>query len=274
MIDRCFAKNRYEGLKVKVEDVMVKDIITVDKDIDLKHVLDLMKKNEITKLPVLEDKKIIGMVSDNIIAYKLGSIRKKGVPASRLHASSVTDKNIECIPPETEVKTILKNVGKPGPTMLCVTKGDELLGIITKADLLPLVDSKKQVKDLMKKKLITVSPDDRVIHARRVMIDEDIARLPVLDNGALIGMISDNEIAFALAQIKRSVPLGKQKKRLEELFVEDIMKKPAVWVKSNITAEEAAKIMLEKNVGVLPLIENDKLIGVISRTDLLNTIPR
>jgi len=41
---------------MKVKDVMTKDIIAVDKDINLKHVLDLMKKHEITKLPVLEDK--------------------------------------------------------------------------------------------------------------------------------------------------------------------------------------------------------------------------
>ncbi len=107
---------------MKVKDVMTKDIITVDKDDNLKHVLDLMKKYEITKIPVLEEKKLVGMVTDNIIAYKLGSIRKKGVPASRLHASSVTDKNIECVHPETDVEKILETVGEPGPTMLCVTE--------------------------------------------------------------------------------------------------------------------------------------------------------
>ena len=63
---------------MKVKEVMTKDIITVDKDVDLKYVLNLMKKHEITKIPVIENKKLIGVVTDNIIAYKLGSIRKKG----------------------------------------------------------------------------------------------------------------------------------------------------------------------------------------------------
>jgi acetoin utilization protein AcuB len=76
---------------MKVSDVMTKDIITVDKDVNLKHVLNIMKKHEITKIPVLENKKLVGMITDNIIVYKLGSIRKRGIPASRLHASSVTD---------------------------------------------------------------------------------------------------------------------------------------------------------------------------------------
>jgi predicted alternative tryptophan synthase beta-subunit len=77
---------------MKVCELMTKDVISVDKDVNLKYVLSLMKKYQITKIPVLENKKLIGMVTDNIIAHKLGSIRKKGVPASRLHASSVTDK--------------------------------------------------------------------------------------------------------------------------------------------------------------------------------------
>jgi CBS domain-containing protein len=134
---------------MKVKDVMTTEVITVDKDVDLNHVLTLMKKHDITKIPVLEEKQLVGMVTDNIIAYKLGSIRKKGVPASRLHASSVTDKNIECISSDTEVKTILKKVGKPGPTMLCITDNKHLLGVITKADLLHMVESKKPVREIM-----------------------------------------------------------------------------------------------------------------------------
>jgi len=259
---------------MKVKEIMTKDVITVDKDVNLKHVLNLMKKHEVTKIPVVEEKKLIGMITDNIIAYKLGSIRKRGVPASRLYASSVTDKNIECIHPDEDVKTILKKVGKPGPTMLCVLENNNLVGVITKADLLPLVDSKKQVREIMKRELHTVSPDDRVIHARRIMIDLDIARLPVVDQGKLVGMISDNEIVFALANVKKSFPLGKQKHRLDELLVEDVMKTPALWTKPNMAIADAASIMIKKNVGALPLIENGKLVGIVSRTDLLNTIPR
>ena len=259
---------------MKVRDVMTTDVISVDKDIDLKHVLNLMKKHEITKIPVLEDKKLVGMVSDNIIAYKLGSKRKKGVPASRLHASSVTDKQIDCISPETEVKTILKKVGKPGPTMLCVVENDKLIGVITKADLLPLVESKKPLRQIMTKKIHTISADDRVVHARRMLIDNNIARLLVINNGKLAGIISDNEIAFAFANIKRSFPLGRQSHQLELLLVKDIMKTPAVWTKPTTSVVDAAQIMIKNNLGALPLLEKDKLIGIASRTDLLNTIPR
>jgi predicted transcriptional regulator len=63
---------------MKVSEVMTKKIVTVTKDNNLKHVLNLMKKNDITKIPVVENKKPVGMVTDNIIAYKLGSTVSQG----------------------------------------------------------------------------------------------------------------------------------------------------------------------------------------------------
>jgi len=257
---------------MKVKDVMTEDVIFIDKDVDLKYVLKLMKKHEITKIPVVEEKKLIGVITDNKIAVKLGSIRSRGVPAARLHASSVTEKNIEIISPDTEVKTILKTVGEPGPTILNVVEAEKLVGIVTKADLLPLVKSENKVKEIMHENIHSVSPEDRVVHARRRMIDEKVARLPVINNGTLIGIISDNEVVFALAEIKRSFPLGKQKHRLEELLVNDAMKTPVIWADVEITTSEAAKIMIENNVGSLPLMENNKVVGIITRTDLLKTI--
>jgi CBS domain-containing protein len=257
---------------MKVKEVMTKDIVYVDKNVDLNYVMKLMKKHNITKIPVLEDKKLIGIITDNIIAVKLGSIRAKGVPPSRFHASSVIDKNVVKVPPETKVAEILKTVGEPGPTMLNVVDDGKLIGVITKADLLHLVTSENKIKEIINENIYSVSPDDRVIHARRKMIDNNIARLPVIDNGILLGVISDNEIAFSLAELKKSFPIGKQKHRLDELLVRDNMKTPPIWTQVDVTIREAAKIMLENNVGSLIIKDKDKVIGIITRTDLLKTI--
>ena len=257
---------------MKVKEIMTKKVISVDKDIDLNQVLNLMKKHEITKIPVLENKKIIGIITDNTIAYKLGSIRKKQVSTSRLHASSVTEKNIEKVTPDTHIGEILKKVGEPGPTILPIVENNKLLGVITKADLLPLVNSKTTLRSIMRKDVHTVAPDDRIVHARRIMIDENVARLPVVEQGRLVGIISDMEIAFSFAMLKKSYSVGKQKHRLDELLVKDSMKIPIFWTTPNVSASEAAKIMIKHNVGALPIIENNTIIGIVSRTDLLKTI--
>jgi CBS domain-containing protein len=257
---------------MKVEDVMTKEIITVDKDQDLKHVLTLMEKHDITKIPVLEEKKIVGVITDNVIAYKLGSIRNKGIPASRMHASSVVDDKFEKTEPETELKNILTKVGEPGPTMINVIKNDELLGVVTKADLLPYVDSKEKIRAIMKKDVHTVNTDDRVVHARRIMIDNDIARIPVKFDGELVGMISDMDIAFAFADLKDSVSLGKQKHHLDKLLVENAMKTPALYISPDTAIKKASEIMLENNVGCLPVVDSGKIVGIVTRTDLIKTI--
>jgi len=257
---------------MKVKDIMTTKIISVDKDDSLKRVLDLMKKHDITKMPVLEEKKFFGLVTDNVIAYKLGSIRKRSVTASRLHASSVTEKEVKTISTEDDVRNILKSVGEPGPTMLPVVEKGKLVGVVTKADLLPMVKSKDSIYSIMQRKVHTVSPDDRVIHARRIMITENIARLPVLEEKKLVGIISDIEIAFAFASLKKSFSLGKQKHHLDELLVEDAMRAPVVWTTPSISIFDAAQLMLNHNIGGLPLLENEKLVGMVTRTDLLKTI--
>jgi len=257
---------------MKVKEIMTTKIITVDKDDSLKLVLDLMKKYNITKIPVTEEKKFFGLVTDNVIAYKLGSIRKRGITASRLHASSVTEKEVPMISPDDEVKNILKSVGEPGPTMLPVVEKEKLIGIVTKADLLPLVTNKNQLHSIMQKKVYTVNLDDRVIHARRIMITNNIARLPVLEEKKLVGIISDIEIALAFASLKKSLSLGRQKHHLDELLVKDVMRSPVVWSHPSMSIFDAAQMMLKQNVGALPLLENDRLVGMVTRTDLLKTI--
>ena len=257
---------------MKVKDIMVSKVICIDKDESLKRVLDLMQKYQITKIPVVEDKRFFGLVTDDVIAYKLGSIRKKSVTASRLHASSVTEKNVTTVSADDEVKTILKSVGEPGPTMLPVVEKGKLVGVVTKADLLPFVKSKDHLSTIMQRKLHVIAPEDRVIHARRIMITEGIARLPVVEKNKLVGIISDIEIALAFASLKKSYSLGKQKHQLDELTVGEAMKAPVIWTDPSTTIMNAAKIMMAQNVGSLPILEDDRLVGMVTRTDLLRTI--
>jgi CBS domain-containing protein len=257
---------------MKIKDFMTKDVIFVDKDQDLQYIIDLMKKHNITKIPVLENKKLIGIITDNIIAHKLGSIRKRDISTSRLHASSVTEKNIDVISPNDDVKSILKTVGQPGPTMLPVVEDEKLVGVITKADLLSIVKSKKTIEEIYQKKVITISPDDRIIHARRIMIDNDVARVPVTKQGKLVGIISDFEIAYAFATLKRSISLGHQKHQLEEMLVNTVMKSPVIWTTASINAVDAAKLMIKYNIGALPVLKENSLAGIVTRTDLLKTI--
>jgi CBS domain-containing protein len=258
--------------EMDVEKIMTKDIISVGKNESLEHILYLMEKNDVTKVPVVEENgRLIGIITDGKIAYKLGSLRKREVSPAHLYASSVMEKNFSPISPDTPVDEIIKTVGLPGLTMLPVLKDGKLVGVVTKADLLPLVKGRIKVDRIMTRRVIYVARDDRVVHARRLLIDNDIARLPVVEDGRVEGMIAEMDIARAFAKLKKSIARKHQKHRIEELLVEDAMRSPAITTTPDTTIERAAEIMIRNNVGALPIVE-EKMIGIVSRTDLIKTL--
>jgi CBS domain-containing protein len=258
---------------MKVKEIMTKEVICVSKNDNLRYVIDTMEKHNITKIPVLDNGKIVGVVTDNKMADKLGSIKSKGIPAARMHASTIMEKLFVKLTPDTEISSILTTVGKPGLTMLLVCDNDTLAGVITKHDLLALVKGTTPVGDIMTKEVHSVRPSDRIIHARRLLIDNDIARIPVIDNGKVVGMLSDREIAFAFADLKKSYSIGHQHHRLRELLVKDVMKAPALTIKIDTSTEDAAKTLLKHEIGCLPVVdEKEKLAGMVTRTDLVRLI--
>ena len=259
---------------MKIKELMTAtDIITVSKNDSLQHVMELMKKYGYSKVPVLDDSRLVGIITDSSIADKLGSVRSRGVTASRMHASTVMNNSFEQVYPQMEVHDIIETVGQPGLTMLPVMENNILVGVVTKADLLPFVTGNTPVTEIMTTSVQTVKQNDRVIHARHLLLTNDIARLPVVEQGQVLGILSDMEIAFAFADIKRSYTLGQQHHQLRELEVNDIMKSPAIVVELEQTVLESATIMLNMNIGCLPVVDkSETLAGLVTRTDLVRLL--
>ncbi|MFO1532223.1 MAG: CBS domain-containing protein [Thermoplasmatota archaeon] len=250
---------------------MTKDLVTVDKDRNLKEVLRMMKEKNVTKIPVTEDGALVGIVTDGKIADKLGREHNRNVQTSTLHASSVMEKDFIVAHPDEDLKVLLADVGKPGLTMIPVVQGTKLVGVVTKADLLRLVESDVQVRTIMQTQLKAVGADERLIHARRLLLDNDIARLPVLEGGRLRGIIAEHEIAGAFAGLKEA-DSHVQRVNLRDLPVADYMRKKVVTAKPEWTAREAAKVMMDNHVGGLPIVgENGTIQGMVTRTDLIRT---
>lgn len=256
---------------MKVSDVMSTGLITVDKDQNLKEVLHLMDHNNVTKLPVTEDGRLVGIITDGNIADKLGRAHNKGIQTGTLYASSVMTKDFVRAHPDEDLKNLLQDVGKPGLTMIPVCQGDRLVGVITKSDLLQFVESAAAVAEIMTKELQAVGTSERLVHARRLLLDNDIARLPVLEGGHVTGIIAEHEIASAFAGIKeadRSV----QKANVRGLIVGDSMRSDVITASPDMSARDAAKKMLEHQVGALPIVDATGTIqGIVTRTDLIRT---
>ncbi|MBW3582791.1 MAG: CBS domain-containing protein [Euryarchaeota archaeon] len=256
-----------------VRDVMTDQVVTVGKNDDLKHVMELMEKHNVTKVPVMDNGNLVGIVSDNMITKKLGSVRRRGNMPSGLHASSVMEKDFEIAHPDAPITDLLPKVGLAGLTMIPVVSKGKLVGVHTKANLLHIIESEEPVSSVMSSQVHTVTPSDRLVHARRLLIDNEIARLPVVENGKVVGILHEAEIAKAFAAMLQDTPFEHQHARARELEVGAWMRNPVVTATPDITIKEAARKMIDEQIGALPLLDTEgRITGIVTRTDLARTI--
>ena len=233
---------------MQIKNLMSTTLITIDKDQSLSDALKLLRKNKISRLPVLNNKELVGIVSERDIAKKLGSSKYESMPASS---------GIGSVP---------------------VIDDDKMVGIVSKADFVTLaIDGEYDnvcTKDIMSKDVTSVSPSERLVHARRVIIDAKVGRLPVIDDEDLVGMITSKDLMRAFIDFRKKVPEKYQKSQIKEVLVEDIMSRNPRVVTKDVPITEVSKIMIETGYNGLPVVEDDKVIGIITQTDILRLISK
>lgn len=125
------------------------------------------------------------------------------------------------------------------------------------------------VKDFMRVFPISVSPDTSVAQVRRLMQKERIRHLPVVDEEHVIGIVSEGDIQLHLPSPATSLSVWELNYLLDRLTVEKVMTKRVISVSPECTMAEAAHRMLANRVGALPVVEDGKLIGLLTITDFL-----
>ena len=263
---------------MQIKNLMSTSLITIDKDQNLSDALKLLRKNRISRLPVLNNKELVGIISERDIAKKLGSSKYESMPASRLHVSSVMVKDIISVPQSMRLAEVANIMLENGIGSVPVMEDDKMVGIVSKADFVTLaIDGEYEkicTKEIMTKDIISVSPSERLVHARRVSIDNKVGRLPVMDDEELVGMITSKDLMRAFIDFRKNVPEKYQKSQIKEVLIEDIMSTNPCVVSKDTPICEVSKIMMETGYNGLPVVENDKVIGIITQTDILRLISK
>lgn len=120
---------------------------------------------------------------------------------------------------------------------------------------------------------ITCAPDMSIQDASDLMKNEHVHRLPVLDkNGKLVGVISEKDILKAAPSPASTLSVYETNYLLSKLTVKEIMKRKPVTVSKDTTIEDAATIMIDQDLSCLPVLEGEKLVGIVSKTDLFKML--
>jgi acetoin utilization protein AcuB len=126
----------------------------------------------------------------------------------------------------------------------------------------------------MTKNPITVDSETLVLDAQKIMKENNIRRLPVVDKGKLVGIITKHDLLEAAPSPATSLSIHELNSLLAKMKVKEIMKKNPVTVSPDTTFEEALRIGQEKKVGSFPVIDKGKLVGIATESDIVRFLIR
>jgi acetoin utilization protein AcuB len=118
---------------------------------------------------------------------------------------------------------------------------------------------------------LTVTDKTPIDEALKIMRDNRVRRLPVLDEkGKLLGIVAEKDILYASPSPATSLSIHEIHYLVSKLTVGEIMTKNVITVTDDTPLEEAARVMSDKRIGALPVMHNDKLVGIITETGIFN----
>ncbi len=142
-------------------------------------------------------------------------------------------------------------------------------------------------KDIMSTQVITFTPDTEIVAAARVLLEKRINGAPVVEGDRLVGILSQTDLVaqqksltmptlFTLLDgfipLRSYDKLDEEMRKISAMTVGEAMTAKPVTVRPETSITDIAQIMVEKKIHTLPVVEGDKLVGVIGKEDVLRTL--
>lgn len=127
------------------------------------------------------------------------------------------------------------------------------------------------VKDSMTRNPITVDLHATLPEVAALLREKNIRRVPVLDQGRLVGIVSDHDIMANMPSPATTLSRWEMSTLLDKLEAKDFMSRPVFVTTPECSIEENARFLLEKKIGALPVLEGDELVGIITESDIFRT---
>ena len=124
------------------------------------------------------------------------------------------------------------------------------------------------VGERMSRPVISITRDMPIHDALALFKKEKIRRAPVLKDGKLIGIISDKDLLNASPSQATSLSVWEMNYMLSKITVKEVMTREVLSVQADTPIEEAARIMADNKIGGVPVMKADKVVGMITETDL------
>jgi len=278
---------------LRVSEYMSSPVVTAKMTDNLAYIRNLMLKHGISRVVIVDEPlKPISIITKGDMVRIMISKEWRDKPLESIYVSDVKEPTeLKLVTPKTTIERTAKIMTRnliSGLPVVSRTSGD-LLGIITKTDLLEaFVDGYGgvyKVGDLMTKRPITVKRTHTIFRVQELLAEYNISRVIVVDGDRPVGIITETDVVFSkqarplLAKdkfIKQRVKGHKGRETVVRVYMvpiaEEIMTPDPYVVEVDEDAAKAASTMLEHGISGLPVVEHGRLVGIITKTDVVRGI--
>ncbi len=289
--------NQHGVLQLKNADlnqIIIKRTITVNPDTTLLDARDILLRHNLKRLVVIDSKnKPVGIITEKDIAktiYALGdkpikSVKVSGFMSKKLITIKKTDAIYDC------AKLMKKNHIS---SIVVLGKNGVLEGLITKTDLASIflthAIAPLKVSKIMTRKVITAMPGDSLLYVESLLIHNRIARIVVQRNRIPVGVITFRD--FVPAKLPYWIAQSADPKEVQEYKMKsnfdgfrvnqmshllhfkavDIMSPKPITVDADEDVGVAVLLMIRNNISGIPVVKKSKLVGIITKTDIVKAI--
>jgi CBS domain-containing protein len=277
-VEELVGINKKERLRAEIDEItlntlMNTDVVSIAPNESINNALKKMRDLDLHDLPVSADgKRLMGVVSYGTL------LRRKNLSIeTKVETIMVTPQNVTPDMPLTEVAELFINSGY---RQVPVMSNERMVGVISRSDLLGVVQGIRELRDIpvaeiMSPHVKTVKLEDRVLDAVTIMRNMDVRVLPVTDGQErLIGVVGIKDIANYNWAKKDRATTGEiiGENRPAEVEVGSVLVEPAITTGPTTTLGEAVKIMLDRNISSLPVVDKGTLLGIVTKYDIVELI--
>jgi CBS domain-containing protein len=261
---------------MKVRDIMRPARWTIGPDDTLGRAERTMVRRRVHQLLVVDAGALAGFLAErNILDHRVSAktdedwrrapVRRamQGIPAN--------------VSPDESVASAVERLSKSPIDVLPIVEHGFLIGQITATDLLEAeriaseLSPPLTVADAMTEPAVSVSPTDSLLDAAKLMVDHQIRHLPVVEDNAVVGMLSDRDIRTVAGDPVRYVET--RERAGAPLSVRDAMARTALTIHAKRPLRDLANELADEKIGALPVVDTDgKLLGIVSYVDALRAL--
>lgn len=281
-----------------VMSIAKKKVVTVPQSATIKEAAEIMVKNKFRRLPITDPGtgSLLGIVTSMDILDFLGGGEKYRIVEEKYQGNflgainesvrSIMTRNVEVLDYKRSIDDALKKMLEKGVGALPVLDSDKkIVGIVSERDfvlLLAGVLTDEVVEDFMTEKVITTTPGTRIEGASKIMVRNNLRRIPVVgeerrtphpEKDKIVGIVTATDVLGLLGKNKALTRMtSNSAEEFLNTTITEIMETNVIATTATTRLGDLCTAMGREGIGGLPVVLNSELIGIITESDILKAI--